>query len=147
MGILDFFKKRPTPKKFAYPFTATDSFRLFTEGLRAFQVWQGHTTRINFDTDRGRDKESFLTEALACWRECDVKYPDDMFPAFYLAIACCADGRRDECIARLRKLAAADPDGEIGKCAQFNIVALQHGDTETEAARLGLPQPPQCYNS
>jgi len=147
MGLLDFLKKKPTPKKFAYPFTATDSFRLFTEGLRAFQCWEGRPSRVRYSTDEGRDQESYLTEALARWRECNEKYPDDMLPAFYLAVACWADGRRDESLARLKKLAVKDPDGEVGKCAQFNIVALEHGDTETEAARLGLPQPPQCYNS
>jgi len=141
MGILDFFKKRPTPKKFAYPFTATDSFRLFTEGLRAFQIWQGHTARIQYNTDRGRDQESFLTEALARWKECHEKYPNDMLPAFYLAVACYADGRRDETIARFQKLTVIDPDGEIGKCAKYNLVALEHGDTKAEAAKLGLPQP------
>src|SRR5277367_2829883 len=108
MGILDFFKKRPTPKKFAYPFTATDSFRLFTEGLRAFQIWQGHTARIQYNTDRGRDQESFLTEALARWKECHEKYPNDMLPTFYLAVAFWADGRIEDTRSLFKELSLRD---------------------------------------
>src|SRR5271154_7049864 len=124
MGLRDFFKKKKKPSKIAYPFTATDSFRLFTEGLRAFQAWEGRPLRIRYSTDHGRSQESYLTEALTCWKECNDKYPNDMLPAFYLAVACYADGRRDETIARFQKLTVIDPDGEIGKCAKYNLVAL-----------------------
>ena len=145
MGLFDFFKNKPKAqqKPFPYLFTATDSFRLFTEGLRAFQVWQGNTVRINYDTDQNRSQEDWLTEALMCWQKAHDRYPNDMLPAFYLAVGYWADGCRDDSIALFNKLASKDPDGEVGKCARYNIVALEHGDTFAEATKLGLPHPSQ----
>ena len=143
MGLFDWLKKKPARKfdRAKYGFSTTDSFRLFTEGLRALQVWEGRTMRINYSTDRGRDKESFLTEAIAKFREANESYPNDMLPAFYLAVVCFLDGRRDEALARFEKIVAKDPDGDVGKSAKYNIVSINHGDVQAVAASLGLPQP------
>ena len=139
--VSDFWKPKKPAKKFKYPFSTTESFRLFTEGLRAFQYWEGSAPHVQFST-RWRDKEAGLTEALAKWKECHEKYPNDMLPTFYLAVACFADGRRYESIELFEKLAAQDPEGDVGKCSQYNIVTLNHGDIVGTAAKLGLPTPP-----
>lgn len=143
MGLFDFFKKKKPKLPFAYPFSTSNSFRLFTEGLRAFQIWSKSSWYDKYSHLFERSQESYLTEALTCWGECYDKWPNDILPAFYLALALWADGQREESLKLFNDLCKRDPDGEVGKCAQFNIVALQYGDTHAEAARLGLPEPPQ----
>jgi tetratricopeptide (TPR) repeat protein len=138
--VSDFWKKKKPAKKFQYPFTTTDSFRLFTEGLRAFQIWEGSTPHLR--PDSRRDQETYLTEALDKWKECHERFPKDMLPTFYLAVACYADGRRHESITLFEKLAAQDPNGDVGKCAQYNIISLNHGDVEAARAKFGFPAPP-----
>lgn len=140
--VSDFWKPKKAAKKFQYPFATTDSFRLFTEGLRAFQMWEGTAPHVQFELHRStRDQETYLTEALAKWQECHKKYPKDMLPTFYLAVACYADGRRNESLSLFDKLAKQDPEGDVGKCAQYNIVTLNHGDIEGTRTKLGLPAP------
>jgi tetratricopeptide (TPR) repeat protein len=123
--------KRPEKKRFRHGFTATDSFRLFTEGLRAFQMWQGVPTRVRYLSDDGRTAESWFTEALGKFQECHDKYPKDNLPTFYLAVAYYFDGRRDESVALFKRLAAGlDPDDELAQRAMYNATVLETGDLE-----------------
>lgn len=65
---------RPSTHPVGCPFSTSESFRHFTEGLAALQA---------FEREKKQEK---LTEAGEHFAECVRQWPQDMLPRFYLGI-------------------------------------------------------------
>ncbi len=65
-------------------FTDEESFGLFIEGLRCLQLYEDETVK---DRPAKSNLERTMQTALACFRQCTSRYPDDLLSFFYLGVA------------------------------------------------------------
>ncbi len=110
MGFLDWFKPKSKPSP--YRFTDANSFRLLTEGLRAFQAY-------------AREKGT-LENAEAKFKLAVDSYPDDLVLSFYYAcVLAQQEKNRDAALRIFVRITQADLDGELGEYAQKNVDLLK----------------------
>jgi len=112
-------------------FTSTESFQLFTEGLRSLQAY-------------GRDaRHEALERAATNFEECARKFPADILPKFYLGVVKTELGYTglDDAIAVFRSILEAKTE-QLKPTAEYNLaVAFMRrympGDIQTAENILG----------
>ena len=122
-------------------FTTAESFRLFMEGLRAFQIHEAEGSKHSEEDPPNRAAlVASINTASGSLSECVGQYPNDLLPRYYFGIVLGLQAQTEQCIALENQLDQPNSPQTGNSAADkfFLQAATQFEDTAARARRGDL---------